>query len=175
LLGVLVCAPAARAQLVVAGDNQIAIPIEPSWAGPGLSLGLRASLWLQAEVELWGIEVGGTWAHLPMGDESVHAVDAALLWRGELGARVEFGKRVRPGIFAHVGYLTLEGESVRVDAQSSFERALSGFVVDAGIYLDVLLWDRLLVGPQVSYNYLVGEDELSWVSAGLHLGVKVWP
>jgi hypothetical protein len=82
--------------------------------------------------------------------------------QGIVGGRLQFGKVLEPGMYAHLGYGHLSG---------AVGDGYSGASVDAGVTLDLTLLPLIDVGAHVGYNGLLksgGHDAFDSYVVGLH-------
>ena len=82
--------------------------------------------------------------------------------QGIIGGRLQFGKVLEPGLYAHLGYGHLSGDAVD---------GYSGATADAGITLDLTLLPLLDVGAHAGYNGMLksgGHDAFDSYVVGVH-------
>lgn len=107
--------------------------------GSGTGFNVRLGYKLDLLVLQLTPEVGGGY-HTFSGDLSPH------LAQGIVGGRLQFGKILEPGLYAHLGYGHLSGSFEGVD------HGHSGATADAGVTLDLTLLPLIDVGVHAGYN-----------------------
>jgi hypothetical protein len=105
-------------------------------------------------------EVGFGWEHLWASDDLGNGYDWALQ-RVFVGARLDFGHFVLPGIYAHLGY----GWQNTSDPDAVNN---GGLYYDFGGTLDFRIIPHLGFGAHVEYAAINMTDQISWLAVGVH-------
>ena len=113
--------------------------INESGVGSGTGGAIRLGYKLDLLVAQITPEIGGGY-HTYSGDA------AAKLSQGIVGGRLQFGKILEPGLYAHLGYGHLGGDHGLSD---------SGATLDGGVTLDLTLLPILDLGVHAGYNGLL--------------------
>ncbi len=116
--------------------------IDEPHVGKGTGFNVRLGYKLDLLVVQLTPEVGGAY-HTFSGDASPH------FSQGIVGGRLQFGKILEPGLYAHLGYGHLSS-----DAGGS----RSGATADAGVTLDLTLLPLIDVGVHAGYNGMLKSD-----------------
>ncbi len=119
--------------------------INESHVGSGTGFNVRLGYKLDLLVLQLTPEIGGGY-HTFSGDLSPH------LAQGIVGGRLQFGKILEPGLYAHLGYGHFSGDFAGIDY------GRSGATADAGITLDLTLLPLLDVGVHAGYNGMLKSD-----------------
>lgn len=84
------------------------------------------------------------------------------VYRGLAGVRFGVGEILRPGVYAHLGYGSMD---------SAYAESSDGLSYDAGAFLDFTLLPLLNIGAHAAYaGQALGGSEpaFDWVTVGLH-------
>lgn len=159
----------ARADITLAGDLDVGIPVDQAparylstGAGLDLRLGYRFRVPYQNVTVVPEVALGYT-------DLSAHIV------RARPGVRVGIGRLLVPYLYGHVGW-AYTGFNARgtLSTLEPLSSGAQGYSFDAGAGLDVTILRRLTVGAHLGYNVVgVGQTDRSaafrakWMSLGL--------
>jgi hypothetical protein len=154
-------ARSAHAEAAVAGDVDVAVPIDSNLKAGG-GFGLRLGYHAHIPFIIVTPELG--FSYYGFGGD-----DPATLYRGTAGVRLAVGEIVRPGIFAHVGLGRMQADGPVPDPSHT------ALTYDAGAFLDFTLLPLINIGAHASYNRLDASDEgfgaVDWLALGAHAEV----
>ena len=150
----------ARADTVIAGDLDLAFPIDQHSVNDGLGFGVRLGERLTAKPLVLTGEIGGSYYHL-RGTLEPH------VYRGLIGARLGVGSAIRPVVFGHLGIARAtfsEPPAVNLDR--------TAFAWDAGVGLDFTLLPLLNLGVHGAYNSVgphASAGAFKWATLGANI------
>jgi hypothetical protein len=126
----------ARSGTAVGVDLDYTNGINEPHVGSGTGFNVRLGYKLDLLVLQLTPEIGGAY-HTFSGDIS------PKFSQGIVGGRLQFGKILEPGLYAHLGYGHLSGDHVD---------GYSGATADAGVTLDLTLLPLIDLGVHAGYN-----------------------
>lgn len=130
---------------------------EPA-VGSGTGFNVRLGYKLDLLVVQLTPEIGGAY-HTFSGDAG------AKFAQGIVGGRLQFGKIIEPGLYAHLGYGHLSAAN---------SDGVSGVTADAGVQLDFTLLPLLDIGVHAGYNGMLKSGDRNAFDSyvlGLHGGI----
>ena len=146
-----------RAATEIAGDLDVAVPIDSSFKSGG-GFGFRLGNQIHLPMVVLTPELAFTYHDFSGGY-------SAATYRGVAGARPGHRRASEPGVFVHLGLGHLKADVL------GFDPSHTGFTYDAGIFLDFTLLPVLNLGVHAAYNHLDGGDRMdpmAWATLGAH-------
>ncbi|HKU43828.1 MAG TPA: hypothetical protein VJR89_36965 [Polyangiales bacterium] len=154
----LVAAPSARADIAIAGDLDVLVPLDIDDVTSGPGFGLRLGYQLHLPLIVLVPEIGYNWGSFG---------DGATINRGVVGARLGIGEIFRFGVSAHLGY------GHRSEDIQTVHYTHDGLTLDGGLFFDLTVLPLLDIGVHAYYGRMAGDEEkgmevLQWMNFGAH-------